>query len=152
METMYMVQIPPVACPRPRVTNRGFVYYPAGYNKFRASLAIELKKLNIPRFEAKYPLVLRARFFMPTPKKGVFIGYHYKKPDLDNLTKSLCDGLETAGIVPNDSQFCVLDCAKQYSKNPKIMFQIDYAEFEEEQRKETLQSQIVEPQTKHDDQ
>ena len=128
---MYLVLVPPVACPRPRVTKKGFVYYPAGYTQFKKALAHELEQLDIPPFEGGIPLILRARFFMPKPKRGQYIGYHYKKPDLDNLVKSLCDGLEAAGVIPNDSQFAQLDCVKCYSPNPKIMFMIEEANWEE---------------------
>ncbi len=134
---MYMLKVSPVACPRPRVTKKGFVYYPAGYTAFKTAISKELADLEIPPFDKGAPLVLRATFFMPKPKRGEYIGYHYKKPDLDNLVKSLCDGLEAAGVIPNDSQFSQLDCVKRYSPNPKIMFMIEY--LDEEENKEGIE-------------
>jgi len=129
-DTLYLISINPVACPRPRVTNKGFVYYPQGYTKFKKELEFKIRELEIEPYPKETPLILRARFFMPIPKSKKYIGFHYKKPDLDNLIKSLCDGLESSEVVYNDSCFVQLDCVKQYSPNPKIMFQIQIAEFE----------------------
>ena len=121
---MYYVRLDPVACPRPRVTSNGFVYYPAKYTQFKNRLKEELIKLEIEPMPEGKPLSLKVRFSMPKPKRGKYIGYHYKKPDLDNLIKSLCDGLESAGILKNDSQIAHIEAYKSYSNSPNIIFQL----------------------------
>lgn len=121
---MYLIRLDPVACPRPRVTSRGFVYYPAKYTEFKRKLEQELTKLNIEPMPEGVPLSLQVRFTMPKPKRGKYIGYHYKKPDLDNLVKSLCDGLEGAGVLKNDSQIAHIEAYKSYCEAPCIVFQL----------------------------
>ena len=125
---IYCIELIPVACPRPRVTNKGFVYYPQKYSQFKKELEVKIQELNIEPYPKETPLILRARFFMPIPKTKKYQGYHFKKPDLDNLIKSLCDGLENSKVIHNDSAIVQLDCVKQYSANPKIIFQIEIAE------------------------
>ena len=121
---MYMIRLDPVACPRPRVTSKGFVYYPAKYTQFKRTLEAEIAKLGIKPLPEGIALSLKVRFAMPKPKSGKYIGYHYKKPDLDNLVKSLCDGLEGTGILHNDSQIAHIEAFKSYSDAPCIIFQI----------------------------
>ena len=121
---MYLIRLDPVACPRPRVTSKGFVYYPAKYKAFKRNLEAELAELDIDPLPAGVPLSLKVRFSMPKPKRGKHIGYHYKKPDLDNLVKSLCDGLEGAGVLHNDSQIAHIEAYKSYCEAPSIIFQL----------------------------
>ena len=121
---MYLIRLDPVACPRPRVTSKGFVYYPAKYTQFKRRLEQEIAKLGINPLPEGIPLSLKVRFAMPKPKRGKYIGDHYKKPDLDNLVKSLCDGLEGAGVLKNDSQIAHIEAYKSYCNAPSICFQI----------------------------
>ena len=61
------------------------------------------------------PIAMSLTFLMPRPKslpKKVI--HHVKKPDLDNLAKSVKDAFQ--GIIyQSDSQICVLNVEKKYS-------------------------------------
>lgn len=102
----------PVACPRPRIAMRGgypTAYYPPKYKAFKQDVKAYLEK-HYP--DVKYdegPLHVSYDFIFPRPK-SLFRKKdldkrikHTKKPDLDNLVKSVNDVLEDAGILSNDS-------------------------------------------------
>jgi Holliday junction resolvase RusA-like endonuclease len=63
-----------------------------------------------------------------------------KKPDIDNLAKSVLDGL--LGVAyKDDSQIYVLTCGKYYSENPRTVVRIAFSE-EVETRPMTNEDQI----------
>lgn len=79
------------------------------------------------------PLRLDAVFYMPIPKsanKGLrerMAGertMHTKKPDVDNLLKSVLDGCN--GIAyKDDNQIAQIRATKVYSENPRIAVTIE---------------------------
>ena len=78
--------IEPKACPRPRVTRGGIVYYPKTYTTWRKQAKL-LLPITTP------PDVLQVVFVFKRPKslkKGGRIP-HTKRPDIDNCIKSLFD-------------------------------------------------------------
>ena len=79
--------VPPMACPRPRVTRYG-THYPPKYRDWLKSARTAFA--DVPAMQ-QITLV----FVLPRPKrlgKGERVP-HDKKPDLDNLIKSVCDAL-----------------------------------------------------------
>lgn len=115
----------PVAKGRPRFrVFRGFVqsYTPAKTKLAEKAIKEEFQK-SYPDFDKPFngPIRLTVRFFMPVPesiskkKKSLLYGKsHTKKPDLDNLVKTVCDALN--GVVWNDdSQIVELYETKQYA-------------------------------------
>ena len=77
------------------------------------------------------PLVVELFFAMPRPKslpKKVI--YHTKKPDVDNLQKSVIDALANAAIFKNDSQIVYKTATKYYSDRPGVKVVI--REYDEE--------------------
>ncbi len=40
---------------------------------------------------------------------------HTKKPDIDKLTRAICDAITSAGVWNDDSQCCEQYCTKRYS-------------------------------------
>lgn len=72
------------------------------------------------------PLQVHMMFYMPIPqsysrkKQLELIGTgHLKKPDLDNLVKSVLDGLQGV-CFENDSQVCELAASKTYEEYPMV--------------------------------
>ena len=55
--------------------------------------------------------------------------WHVKKPDLDNLIKSLFDSISKSEIVWSDDNIvCDLRAKKLYSPNPRIEIEIEEIE------------------------
>jgi len=77
----------PTACPRPKVTKYG-TYYPKKYKEFLRKARFALAGLE-PVHEMDICFVIKRPKNM---KKGTRIA-HTKKPDLDNLCKSIFDSL-----------------------------------------------------------
>lgn len=88
--------------------------------------------LTCPRFKGEQhavgsPAMLDAALWKPCrmckPEAVVFWSpqWHTKKPDLDNLEKSIMDGLQRSEVISDDSQVVVKSSAKAYSANPGVM-------------------------------
>lgn len=109
----YTINIQPKACPRPRVKNIvkngkriNLTYYPKDYVDYKNQVCLMIKALNIPT--KKYGK-LYVRFGMPYPKTivggkkaKIEAKPHDKKPDTDNLTKSIKDFLNDCGVFEFD--------------------------------------------------
>lgn len=50
--------------------------------------------------------------------------WHTKKPDIDNLEKSVMDGLQNSGVISDDSQVVVKSSQKTYSTEPGVMLEM----------------------------
>ena len=84
-----IIEIAPVACPRPRVTRAGRVYYPVKYREWVKEMKERLSDVYVP----DGPIMVEITFVIHRPKR---LGagereYHDKRPDLDNLVKSVLD-------------------------------------------------------------
>ena len=89
-----IIEIAPVACPRPRVTRSGRVYYPVKYRNWVKEMKERLSDVYVP----DGPIMVEITFVIHRPKR---LGagqreYHDKRPDLDNLVKSVLDALPIA--------------------------------------------------------
>lgn len=76
----------------------------------------EIEKLGDGFLGMQGALGLRLRFYLQRPKSVSIKKRKYPevKPDLDNLEKSVMDGLKLAGAYKNDSQVCDLSSKKRY--------------------------------------
>ena len=127
---MYIkIDIEPVACPRPKVT-RYATYYPAKYTQFKQDIT---KKLSILPPITHTMLEIDLKFVMKRPKaryrnKDADERYpHTKRPDIDNLIKSVLDGLQTASIISDDSIVWRVSAEKwiaSKSESPSIIIHI----------------------------
>ena len=84
--------IEPVACPRPRVTRTGRVYYPKKYQEWIKEAKIHFSKMTIPKGAVHIDVI----FVFHRPKRLKRYGdreIHDKRPDLDNCVKALLDAL-----------------------------------------------------------
>ena len=87
-----ILQIEPVACPRPRVTRAGRVYYPKKYQDWIKEAKKILDGLEIPEGAVH----IEVTFIFHRPKRLKRYGgrvIHDKRPDLDNCVKALLDAL-----------------------------------------------------------
>lgn len=121
----------PVAKGRPRFRKLGkFVstYTPAKTKDFETTFAKEAVTAMRGEGPLETPLALFLGFFMPIPKslskkdRNLCISgdlKHIKKPDVDNLAKSVIDAMN--GIVyKDDGQVVKLNATKEYSMYPRI--------------------------------
>ena len=123
----------PVAKARPRFTRNGHVYTP----KKTAYFETAVKMLAIRAMKSKQPIrgavSLSVSFFLPIPqswsltKKTQAIAgklRHTKKADLDNLVKSISDGMN--GIVfADDAQIDAIYARKRYSTEPRTEITVE---------------------------
>ena len=111
---------------RPRFFARGKfvqVYTDAATKKHENELAKQAKA-QLPSDYEKLsgPLAVDLKFYMPRPKslpKKDWEGYHWKKPDLDNMEKILWDSLNDI-VWNDDSQIAYISASKRYSDEPGI--------------------------------
>ena len=101
---------------------KAFESYVADYYSFNCGV----------KFEKEIPLNVQILFGMPIPesfskkkKLACIVGdiRHVKKPDLDNLTKSVLDALNNVAWN-DDAQIVSLNISKGYSKLPHIEIKI----------------------------
>jgi Holliday junction resolvase RusA-like endonuclease len=99
-----VVPISPVPCPRPRVTKKGWTYYPAAYKAWKEEMGrvlpalLEGAGLTEPM---ECPVWVVSRFVCKRPKATKLA---HPKPDIDNFEKSLFDALTFSQAWADDSQ------------------------------------------------
>lgn len=88
--------------------------------------------------DSKVELFIRAYFPIPESwpkyrKANAAGGIEKKtsKPDLDNIIKSVCDGLNGVAWT-DDARIWRLEASKEYSDQPRVLVSIDYYEEKEE--------------------
>lgn len=101
---------------RPRTTKRGnraIMYTPDKTKQFENYVKLVAAQ-HAPEELLTSALDVRLDFFLPRPKSlPLKIRYHTKKPDIDNLAKSVLDAME--GIIyANDAQVISLQLTKDY--------------------------------------
>jgi len=115
----------PVAKERPRATVRGgyaVIYTPKNTVQFERYVR-QIAIANAPPKLLTGGLEMTLDFYLQRPQSlPVKINYNVKKPDIDNLAKSIMDALESV-IYARDSQVFILNCTKQYG-NPRCAIKI----------------------------
>ena len=115
----------PIACPRPRVTRQGRVYYPVKYREWIKDMRGRLADMHVP----EGALHVELTFVVKRPKKmrkGDRI-IHSKRPDLDNMVKAVLDALP----IPDDAVVCSITAKKFYAatgEDPQIEVLVSSAE------------------------
>ena len=130
------IQGEPKAQPRVKATIRGRhagVYTPKTADAWKATIKDSLKKYHGLNYE--FAVSLRVVFHMPRPKshfrvikgetsekvKEQFLTLaHTKKPDLDNLVKSVKDAMTDCGVWKDDSQVTRLWTEKGYAPSSRF--------------------------------
>jgi Holliday junction resolvase RusA-like endonuclease len=125
--TEIFIPLIPQAQGRPRFARRGnFVstYDDPKSKSYKHELILFLREQSVACIPADVPISLSVEFFLPRPKshydsKGqikpkALLLEHTKKPDLDNLLKSMKDAAK-GYLWHDDSQICRYDkCEKSY--------------------------------------
>ncbi len=112
----------PVPKPRPKFFSRGKfvrVYTPAHGKKYEALVADCCRKAMAGdgSVELAGPLTMIVAFYFERPKSKKRGTPHTVKPDIDNLAKSILDGIN--GIAyRDDAQVVDLQLTKGYTENP----------------------------------
>lgn len=104
-------------------------YYPNEYQKYKDTILLLVKSLNIPKQDYYR---LNISFHIPFPKqfkggkKAKIEGLPCRaKYDLDNMCKGLMDALTQANVIEDDRQLCELNTAKVYTNtNGYILFEL----------------------------
>ena len=114
----------PKSCPRPRVTKSGHSFMPKDYvewkKRFIESTIIQLSEMTENFVTIERPVSLRCQFVFARPQRlqhreiphnGLI---HASKPDVDNLIKSVMDGLCDAQIYRDDNLIYEVRSRKEY--------------------------------------
>ncbi|UBH12436.1 RusA family crossover junction endodeoxyribonuclease [Macrococcus armenti] len=119
----------PMPSPRPRFRNAGRfpqAYMPTNYTKHKEYIQRQMPKLLI-----KNSIKLTILFEMPmlkswsNPQKQRMIkAYHSKKPDIDNLLKTVLDAAN-GHLWIDDGQIVEIHSAKRYAETTKIKIKLE---------------------------
>ena len=119
-----VISLKPFPAPRPRFSRFG-TYNPKNYTEYKKMFLLLAKASSKEHF--KGAISLEVVFYMPIPaslskkKQSELIGkHHIKKPDADNLLKTVKDALEGT-FYKNDSQICDIQMKKIYSDKPRTV-------------------------------
>jgi Holliday junction resolvase RusA-like endonuclease len=116
----YIIKGDPVACPRPRFTRQGRLYYPKKYNDFKKTAAAELLlQFQLQTHEkiidqCEVEIVIITKRPQAQKKNKDKLIPKATKPDLDNYIKSVLDAITSAGIWKDDNLVCSIKAAKYY--------------------------------------
>ena len=99
-----IVPVNPIPAPRPRVTRKGWTYYPPRYKAWRKAVDAVLPNLLVAAGVTSPllgPLAVTSRFICTRPKKTKL---SHPKGDLDNFEKGFWDCCTDAELWADDSQ------------------------------------------------
>jgi len=111
----WVLQLDPIPCPRPRVTRKGWAYFPKKYSGWKRD-ADSLISETMKSFGFSQPLAgeleVNACFYARRPKTTKL---PFPKPDIDNYLKALLDAGN--GIAwADDSQVSVVRASKVWAQ------------------------------------
>jgi len=118
--------VKPKAAPRPRVTKFG-TYNAKDYTDWKNGLKCFTKGMIKKPFEKE--LFVKIDFFYEIPKswskkKKESAKWHTSKPDIDNLIKSVLDGLNGVAFI-DDAQVASIQARKQYASFTGVKIEIE---------------------------
>ena len=110
------MEIEPVAKSRPRSTRSGRIYTPAKTAEYERDIAKLTKHLPAILGPISVDVVFVLKRPKRTPKKqtGRFMKAG-SRGDIDNYVKSLLDGCQRGGVIPNDAAVVKLSAMKIYA-------------------------------------
>ena len=132
--------VPGVPTPkgRPRMTRRGKVYTPAKTVAYERTISIfaqvaasRMATRDEMLFEGPVMVTIHCHFKMPKSwsrkrKEAMLYEPHIQLPDLDNLVKSVLDGLnQTYGIWDDDKQVAAVTATKHWSEESSVLVRIE---------------------------
>jgi Holliday junction resolvase RusA-like endonuclease len=120
----------PMPAPRPRVTSKGWTYYPKRYQEWRESAEALIPDilssvgLSAPLLGA---LEVTAEFVVTRPKITKF---RWPRADIDNYTKSVLDALNGLAFE-DDQRITVMHASKRWAEPGELGFiQIEIKEID----------------------
>ncbi len=130
MKIRFELETEPVAKSRPRLGDNR-VYTPSKTRRFENTVAVEYQKQfgNI-KFEGPVKLTVFLGYEPPRSlskkKRQQLIGkLRDKKPDIDNLEKSIMDGLQKGGAFRDDGQVAIAYSIKYYAERYSIRVELE---------------------------
>ena len=135
MEIKFTVPGVPVGKGRPRFTRQGHAYTPEKTAAYEGKVRLCWKAQSGQGFAGGIPLRASIMAYFPIPKSvskkkaAAMEGkFHTKKPDSDNLCKSLLDAI-CGYAYPDDSAIQIDRCWKIYTNaSPRVEVEIREAE------------------------
>lgn len=125
-----ILPLEPVPTPRPRVTRhygRSLVFYSKKYRDFKAAARSILRHTYRDVYitgeeliHTDYLCVFTRPKYMYAKKYPDGLVPHQKRPDRDNITKSIDDALQDGGIIEDDSLIWSNTTKKMYSERDQI--------------------------------
>lgn len=136
----------PVPASRPRFSSFGGkkrAYTDKKYRIYKNGIKVLYwdKYHNKQLFERGIPLIAHIHFYRPIQKSLSKVEHARRanhevrptiKPDLDNYTKGILDGLKHAWF--DDGQITDFDISKDYDEHPRVEVEIEEWKFEQEER------------------
>ena len=128
---MAIINLDPYPSPRPRFSRKtGKAYMPNEYTLWKKLFLKEWLKHGLDKFDAGVPLAVDLIFYISPPKAIARVKKNQnilksemwrvvKKPDLDNLEKSVLDSVNSHAYE-DDNQISDLHSRKWYSLKPRV--------------------------------
>jgi Holliday junction resolvase RusA-like endonuclease len=113
----FILDFPPMPCPRPRVAlakNRKFAhaYYPAAYKNWKTNVAKAVKAQFKDRHVYDFPVAVDVAFSVKRPKSTKL---EAPKPDIDNYLKAILDAMTDAGVWDDDKHVVTVRATKRWA-------------------------------------
>ena len=132
----FVVPGAPVPKGRPRMTRKGRVFTPAKTRTYERTIALSAqaaksKLAGGQLFDGPVMVTIHCHFGMPKSwsrkrKEAMLYEPHIQLPDLDNLVKSVLDGLnQTFGIWDDDKQVAAVTATKHWSEESSVLVRIE---------------------------
>ena len=80
------------------------------------------------KFPIDGPVHAEITALFPRPASRKKAAHMDRKPDLDNVCKSVIDGLSNAGAVTNDARIVSIDAKKEYGEMPETVVHLSLVE------------------------
>lgn len=131
---MVVINLDPYPSPRPRFTRQGRPYMPKEYTAWKKKFLKEWLTYGLDKFDAGVAIAVDLKFYIKPPKAIARVKKNQnilkaetwrvvKKPDLDNLEKSVLDSVN-GHAYEDDNQISDLHSCKRYSLNPRVEISI----------------------------
>ena len=121
---VYVIDIPgePVAKARPRATRTGHIYTPSKTKHQEAEIALAwVRKYGDTKTEK--PVSIEITFFMKKSLKSKD-RYVQKRPDIDNLIKTVLDGLNNVAYKDDKQVYCIKAVKQWGEPSTKVMLEV----------------------------
>ena len=132
---MAIINLDPYPSPRPRFSRKsGRAYMPSEYTLWKKLFLKEWLKHGLDKYHSGIAIAVDLKFYIKPPKAISRVKKNQnilkaetwrvvKKPDLDNLEKSVLDSVN-GHAYEDDNQISDLHSCKRYSLNPRVEISI----------------------------